>query len=234
MQTFQDRFKELFDERRIIEKSKDSKANYGFNSLGIIFEELGTPISSSTLNSYYNDPNKNPTLLNLETLADYFEVSIAYLIGESDVKTKEGAVLYEILKEYGVSMELVENIIRLCKHDSIDGSKYQDTLCILTGIINKGEEVGKCNAIKSIHSYLSRPMRTDVKLVTSGRLDEIVTALEDNSTDINEITRLVLKIKRTAPFSKMKEIDAILLSDITNDLKYIRKMLDGGTDIITL
>lgn len=67
------------------------------NQLKLTQEELSqkTMISTSTI-SLYESGNREPTIQNLITFSNFFKVSIDYLVGLSDIPTRQNLKIEDI------------------------------------------------------------------------------------------------------------------------------------------
>ena len=102
------------------ENSKEAEKNqYSFERLSkAIKEKTGVDITAQQLSKYEDyDKCPIPTINNLLAIADFFNVSVDYLIGRSDSK-ELGAVEKLMNKKYKLSDKAMENLAKWKNSDS--------------------------------------------------------------------------------------------------------------------
>lgn len=220
MTIFNERFKSLYLEFQT--KAHKEKKNFGFQSLGVHFEDEGKKLKSTTLKSYYDGIGSNPSLENLLTLAEFFDVSVSYLIGESDIRKPEYQDL-EVFEKYGFDKETLESLIAISEKPLVEKRKY---LSALNFLLMDYYETSDFPVLYFIGEYLTRIFKTGKNIVDLGGLSELKGELEKEKPDFNSILKLSKDIIESAEPYSIEELDTYYLSQITSYLKQIRKWFD--------
>lgn len=229
MATFHERFQDLYDERKQIEKS--NKRNLGYNSLGIYFAEMGINVGSTALSGYYNDPNSNPTLDTLTALADYFGVSVSYLVGESDSRDLKTQSVYQELKAYGFTVDMVDSLKVIQDKPSREKRLCQMALGFL--LSDLGSDItGEFPLLKSVGIYLTRLSDTGKRTVSAFDLDNLKQAILGNNLKPDELSRLVTELAKTENEYSIENLDGYYINDIIHELKKVREKLDETEKVI--
>ena len=86
----------------------------------------GTGLDRSTVTNYENGKRDNPTAETLQRIADYFDVSIDYLTGKSDIRDKLTAT--ELIQVFRKLTD--ENKLQLIKYAKYLEKEQEDGECI--------------------------------------------------------------------------------------------------------
>lgn len=106
---FCDRLKVLIDEKGL--------------SISKIAKEAG--VSRETLERYKNNFEQSPKFENVIALANYFNVSVSYIIGETDIRNVEDM---EIGNKLGIDHKTMENLRKIKDINSKYNNYYKDLL----------------------------------------------------------------------------------------------------------
>ena len=220
MATFTERFKMLYDEKK--SEAKKNNQNYSFNHLGDYFG-IDSKLKSTTLHGYYDGSSKNPTLENLKELANYFGVSVSYLIGESDIRSLDYQSDYEVFEKYGFSADTMRSLISISQKEKNVSLRYKKALeYLLTDFWGNDSYP----ILLYVGEYLLRIRGTGQNIVNSTDLDILKDRLNCDKPNYKEVmSTLNSIIENSEPYST-DELDMYLLTQITSYLRELRKFFD--------
>lgn len=84
-----------------------------------------TGLNRSTIERYKKDPNSSPVLKHVITLANYFNVSVSYIVGETDVKEADDIVIGDNL---GIDHRTIQNLKKINEINLEFDNNYKDLL----------------------------------------------------------------------------------------------------------
>ena len=223
--TFNERFTELANE---MEETSQYK------KLGAI--ETATGISAKTLRKYYISPKddelknpdnriKMPKIEVIAKLAAYFQVSMQYLSGESDVRNADVNAILKSKQEKGLTETIIESIEDISNLK--DSSTYMAGLEYLLDDIqgSKDDTRQPYHLLYLIGKYFTFVRGIQQSVVSPADIEEIRTILSRQS-----ITQATMKdvLKRVSSTSMTQETDPSLhyLAEITEELKTVRAYID--------
>ena len=112
-------YKLLYDPAKVATRIEDLRKGNGTNSITLeklsneILSKTGVSISAPQLGKYENaDLRERPNANNLLALANYYDVSIGYLLGLSESRETEDKYVVGS-KEFGLSDEAMEQLIKI-------------------------------------------------------------------------------------------------------------------------
>lgn len=95
------------------------------NSLTVTKLAKNTGIPRETLERYKNNPSESLSFKNVIILAQYFNVSVSYMVGETDTKKVEDI---EIGNNLSIDQKTIDNLRKIKEINLKSNNKYKDLL----------------------------------------------------------------------------------------------------------